>query len=69
MIAVTLRDEAGNVLGQRAVGWEVSDSAVVQLIFTSPSFATVSAVGAGTATVTATSEGKSGSATVTVNNE
>jgi hypothetical protein len=69
MIDVILRDEAGNVLGNRPVGWEVSDSAVVQLIFTSSSFATVSAVGPGTASVTGTSEGKSGSATVTVNNE
>lgn len=67
-VAVTLKDEQGNVLGQRAVGWAVSDTAVVQLIFTSPSFASVSAVGIGTATVTATSEGRSGTATVTVNN-
>lgn len=68
MIAVTLKDEQGNVLGPRAVGWAVSDTAVVQLIFTSPSGTSVSAVGVGTATVTATSEGKSGAATVTVNN-
>jgi hypothetical protein len=68
MIAVTLKDEQGNVLGPRAVGWAVSDTAVVQLIFTSPSHASVAAVAPGTASVTATSEGKSGTATVTVNN-
>jgi len=68
MIEATLKDEQGNVLGQRAVAWTVSDTAVVQLIFTSPGYASVAAVSAGTAQVTATSEGKSGTATVTVNN-
>ncbi len=61
-LTATPRDGAGNALTGRAIAW-VSDKT---------SIATVSASGlvtgamAGSATVTATSEGKSGSATVTV---
>ena len=60
--SAVLRDAAGQVLGGRAVAWSSSNAAV----------ATVSAVGLvggvapGTATITATSEGKSGSTVVTV---
>jgi serine/threonine protein kinase len=60
--AVQLHDSAGNELGGRAVAWTSSDSSVL----------TVSLVGAvtgrkpGSATVTASSEGRSGSITVPV---
>jgi uncharacterized protein YjdB len=56
------RDAEGNVLGGRVFAWSSSDEAV----------ATVSAdglvlgVAAGTATITATAEGRSGTATITV---
>src|SRR5207302_5220439 len=62
-LTATLKDAAGNVLTGRAVAWTSSAWAV----------ATVSANGlvtgaaAGSATITATSEGKAGSAAVTVN--
>ncbi len=61
-LAATLKDAAGNVLTGRTVAW-TSDNATV---------ATVSAGGlvtgkvAGTATITATSEGQSGTSAVTV---
>jgi hypothetical protein len=61
-LAATTRDAAGNVLTGRAVTWTSSD----------PSVATVSGTGLvtgaapGAVTVTATSEGKSGTASVTV---
>jgi large repetitive protein len=60
----TLRDELGNVLAGRAVNWTSSD----------PTIATVTGAGGlaegrrpGTVTITATSEGRSGSAQLTVN--
>lgn len=61
-LAAELRDAAGNVLAGRVVGWSSS----------APSIASVDAAGrvrgelAGTATITATSEGRSASTTVTV---
>src|SRR5439155_88574 len=62
-LAATMKDAAGNVLTGRVVTWTSG----------TPTVATVSATGlvtgvsAGTATVTATSEGKTGSAARTVN--
>ena len=62
-LAATTADSAGNALSGRVVTWTTS----------APSVATVSASGlvtavaAGSVTLSATSEGKSGSATVTVN--
>src|SRR5438034_4478900 len=61
-LAATLKDASGNTLSGRAVSWSSS----------SPSVATVSGSGlvtglaAGSAVITATSEGKSGTATLTV---
>src|SRR5213596_2374206 len=61
-LAATMKDAAGNVLTGRVVTWTSG----------TPTVATVSATGlvtgvsAGTATVTATSEGKTGSAAITV---
>jgi uncharacterized protein YjdB len=59
---VTLRDAGGNVLTGRAVAWSSSNSDVA----TVNSAGAVSAGRAGRATITATSEGVSGSATITV---
>ena len=58
----TLKDANGNVLTGRTVTWS-SDTPGVATVSTS---GVVTAIGAGTATITATSEGKSGTASVTV---
>src|SRR5207245_2656404 len=63
-LSATPKDAAGNVLAGRAVAWASSN----------PALATVSASGlvtgvaAGAVTITATSEGQSGTASVTVAN-
>jgi len=61
-LSATTNDSAGNVLTGRPVTWASSNTAVAS---TSGS-GLVTAVAAGVATITATSEGKSGIATVTV---
>lgn len=61
LTAVT-RDAAGNALSGRVVSWSSNQTAVA----TVTSAGVVTGVSAGTATITATSEGQSGSATVTV---
>ena len=61
-VAVTLRDGAGNILTGRTIGWTSSSSAVLTV---SPT-GLVTALGSGTASVTATSEGKGGSISLTV---
>ena len=61
-IAVTLKDAQGNTLSGRTIAWSSSNLGVMTV---SPS-GTVQAIGSGTATITATSEGKSGSITITV---
>src|SRR5690606_4479111 len=58
----TLRDGNGAILTGRAVTWKTSAPAVA----TVSQLGIVTAVGPGTATITATSEGKSGSAPVAV---
>jgi parallel beta-helix repeat protein len=58
----TLRDQSGAVLGGRAVTWASSNTNVAAV----GQDGYVSAVSAGFATITATSEGKSGSATLAV---
>lgn len=63
-LATILRDSSGNVLTGRTVTWTSSNTAVA----TVSSAGEVTAVSAGTTTVTATSEGKSGTAAVTVSN-
>lgn len=65
-IAATVKDAEGNVLTDRVVTWAVNDASVLHLGPASNSNAHFTAKKAGTATVTATSEGKSGTATVTV---
>src|SRR5690606_21766816 len=61
-LSVTLKDASGNTLTGRTVNWSSSATSVA----TVNSSGRVTAVGAGTATITATSEGKSGTAQVTV---
>ncbi|HEV8217510.1 MAG TPA: Ig-like domain-containing protein [Gemmatimonadaceae bacterium] len=61
-LTVVLKDQNGGVLTGRTVVWTTSSSAVA----TVSSSGTVTAVGAGNATITATSEGKSGTASITV---
>ncbi len=61
-LTATPRDAAGNALTGRTVSWSTSDGAVA----TVSGNGLVMAQGAGTATITATSEGNSGAATVTV---
>jgi len=59
---VTLTDENGNALFGRPIEWSTSDAAVATVLATG----FVRAMGAGTVTITATTEGHTGSATVTV---
>jgi uncharacterized protein YjdB len=61
-LAATTRDAANNVLTGRTVTWASSNTGVATV---APN-GTVTAAAPGTATITATSEGKSGTATVTV---
>jgi uncharacterized protein YjdB len=58
----TIRDANGAVVGGRTVSWTTSSSAVA----TVSSSGVVTAVAPGDATITATSEGKSGNASITV---
>jgi uncharacterized protein YjdB len=61
-LAATTRDASNNVLTGRAVTWSSSNTGVATV---APN-GTVTAVAPGSATITATSEGKSGTAAVTV---
>jgi len=61
-LSATLTDSTGSVLVGRAITWSSSDPTVATVLATG----FVRAVGAGTATITATSEGHSGTAAVTV---
>jgi uncharacterized protein YjdB len=63
-LAATLKDSSGNVLNGRAVTWSSSSSGVATVSATGM----VTAVAAGATTITATSEGKSGTAAVTISN-
>jgi uncharacterized protein YjdB len=60
--AATTYDSAGNVLAGRAVAWSSSDNGVASV----SAAGVVTAVAAGTSQIIATSEGKSGSAAITV---
>ncbi|MGA8893151.1 MAG: Ig-like domain-containing protein [Anaeromyxobacteraceae bacterium] len=62
LASAVLKDAGGNVLGGRAITWSSSPSSVATVSVSGG----VTAVAAGTASITATSEGQSGSATVTV---
>src|SRR5204863_7628143 len=61
-LSATTRDSAGNVLAGRVVTWGSSAPSVA----TVTSAGLVTGVAAGTATMTATSEGKSGTSAITV---
>ena len=61
-LAATTRDSAGGTLSGRTISWSTSDAGVA----TVSSAGLVTAVGAGTATITAISEGRSGTAAITV---
>lgn len=60
-LAATLRDAAGNLLSGRSVNWASGDASTATV-----GAGLVTAKKAGTATITATSEGKIGTATITV---
>lgn len=62
-LTATPRDASGNALSGRTIAWASSAPGVA----TVSSSGVVTAVAAGTASITATSEGRTGSATVTVN--
>src|SRR5205809_2966603 len=61
-LAATLKDASGNTLSGRGVSWSSSNSSVA----TVSSSGLVTGLAAGSAVITATSEGKSGTATLTV---
>src|SRR5690349_17849694 len=63
-LTATPADASGNPLSGRVVTWATSNAAVATVSTTG----LVSAVGAGSATITATSEGKSGTSALTVTN-
>jgi uncharacterized protein YjdB len=63
-LTATLRDAAGNVLTGRVVQW--SSSNALRATVNTTGLVSTSSVNKGTVTITATSEGKSGSAIVTV---
>ncbi len=66
-ITATVKDAGGQTLTDRLVTWAVNDTTVLRLTQAGNSAAQFTAQKAGSATVTATSEGRSGTATVTVN--
>jgi len=62
-----VRDAAGQIRAGRGIDWSVSDASVVSFMTSfSGDFVVLTGVAPGTATVTATSEGKSGTGTVVV---
>src|SRR5438093_815821 len=63
-LSAVTKDSAGNTLTGRVITWSSSNTAVA----TVNSSGLVTGVAAGSATITATSEGKSGTATITVTN-
>jgi hypothetical protein len=63
----TLRDAQGTLLSGRTVTWTATDTTVARFEFLYGQAAMLRALKPGTITVTATSEGRAGSGTVTVN--
>ncbi|MGE5731039.1 MAG: Ig-like domain-containing protein, partial [Gemmatimonas sp.] len=61
-LAATLSDQSGKVLSGRTVDWTTSNANVASINGTG----LVTGIGAGSATITATSESKSGTAVITV---
>jgi hypothetical protein len=62
----TMKDASGNTLTGRVASWSSSNASIATVTTTGPSTADVQGIAAGSATITAVSEGKSGSAQVTV---
>ena len=65
-IEAILRDADGNRILDQSVTWSVSDPTVLAFLSQGATFALLEGLKPGTATVTAEAEGKSGSASVTV---
>jgi len=65
-LTATLRDAAGNILRFRATTWQTSDAAVATVSEGLGGTAVVYGIAAGKATIRATSEGRSATATITV---
>ena len=63
---VQLRDSAGALFTGPSVSWLTADTATILVGHTSDTTATVRARAGGTAVLSATSEGKTGQATITV---
>ena len=61
-----LRDAAGNILSNRSVSWSSTDNSVVMITSANGSSATILAQAAGLASLRATSEGKTGEASISV---
>ena len=62
----TLRDSLGNQLVDRAISWFTTDTSIARIVQTYEATAIVQGLRAGNATLRATSEGKTGQASVTV---
>jgi uncharacterized protein YjdB len=61
-----LRDSAGNILSNRSVSWSSTDNSVVTITSANGPSATILAQAAGLASLRATSEGKTGEASISV---
>ena len=61
-LTATVKDQQGNVMGGQTIAWSTSDASVA----TVSSNGVVTGVAAGSATITATSSGKSGTSSITV---
>ena len=65
-LTAVLRDAGGNMLPFRQVAWSSSDPAIASVSAGTGGTAVVFGLSSGSATITATSEGKSGTATITM---
>ena len=61
-VSVVLKDASGNILSDRSIGWSSSNTTIATVSVTG----VVTAVGGGSATISATSEGKTGTLPMTV---
>ena len=64
--SATLRDAQGRPLSGRLVTWTISDTSIARILFSGGPYAALRPVKAGSAVVTATSEGKIGTAQLVV---
>jgi alpha-tubulin suppressor-like RCC1 family protein len=64
-LTAVLKDAGGNIVRYRSVAWQSSDPAVAQVSPAPGGTAVVTRLAQGTATIIATSEGKTGTATIT----